>query len=53
MKSVTRLWALLLLAPVSAFAGPLLDYIRNYDLNDYAAIQKRSTPISPVFATRL
>ena len=36
MKSVTRLWALLLLAPVSAFAGPLLDYIRNYDLNDYA-----------------
>jgi outer membrane scaffolding protein for murein synthesis (MipA/OmpV family) len=34
--SVTRLWALLLLAPVAADAGPLLDYIRNYDLNDYA-----------------
>ena len=36
MKSVTRIWALLLLAPVAADAGPLLDYIRNYDLNDYA-----------------
>jgi outer membrane scaffolding protein for murein synthesis (MipA/OmpV family) len=36
MISITRLLALLLLAPVSAFAGPLLDYIRNYDLNDYA-----------------
>ncbi len=26
----------LLLAPVSSQAGPLLDYIRSYDLNDYA-----------------
>lgn len=32
----TRLWAILLLAPVTAVAGPLLDYIRDYDLNDYA-----------------
>ena len=27
---------LMLVTPLSASAGPLLDYIRNYDLNDYA-----------------
>src|SRR5210317_1249880 len=27
---------LLLALPIPASAGPLLDYIRNYDLNDYA-----------------
>jgi outer membrane scaffolding protein for murein synthesis (MipA/OmpV family) len=36
MSLATRILSLLLLVPVSADAGPLLDYIRNYDLNDYA-----------------
>lgn len=36
IRLTRRLWLLLLLTPITAVGGPLLDYIRNYDLNDYA-----------------
>ena len=35
-RSALCLASFVLLASGSANAGPLLDYIRNYDLNDYA-----------------
>ncbi len=46
MRPLTTL-ALLVVCTNSALAGPLLDYIRNYDLNDYAfgvALAARKNP---------
>ena len=37
----------LLVVPGSSYAGPLLDYIRNYDLNDYSLGVAFSTSQSP------
>ena len=39
--------ALMLITPSSASAGPLLDYIRDYDLNDYALGLSIATSQSP------
>ncbi len=36
LRDSLAILVLFLLIPEWAFAGPLLDYIRNYDLNDYA-----------------
>jgi outer membrane protein len=38
---------LILLAPVRSVAGPMIDYIRNYDLNDYAFGLAYTTSQSP------
>ncbi|MDH3779062.1 MAG: MipA/OmpV family protein, partial [Gammaproteobacteria bacterium] len=36
LRQITLLAGLCLLPPASSEAGPLLDYVRNYDLNDYS-----------------
>jgi outer membrane protein len=51
MRLAALLSGLLLLAPIPACAGRLLDYIRNYDLNDYALGVSISTSQSPYLGT--
>ena len=46
MTLIRRISVLILIAP-SAYAGGILDYIRNYDLNDYALGIAYSTTQSP------
>ena len=51
MRFAGLLWGLLLLAPPPANAGPLLDYMRNYDLNDYALGWSVGTAQAPYLGT--